>query len=65
MYTPPVIYQCARALTREMLRSDANEKLGWTYDATVAEMVQAANKVGDEIDPDTIIVRIVVEGRAL
>lgn len=65
MYTPPVIYQCARVLTREFIHRAKGDALAWTYDATVAEMVSAANNVGDEIDPDTIIVKIVVEGRAV
>lgn len=65
MYTPPVIYQCARALSRESIHQAKGDALAWTYDATVAEMLHAANNVGDEIDPDTIVVKIVVEGRAV
>ena len=65
MYTPPKILSCTRALSSETVDRAKTDVLAWTYDATLREVVQAAVNSGEILDPDTIIVKITVEARAL
>jgi len=67
MYQPPTIYSGEKQISLDVLKQTHAPLviLGQLQQEALEEVVRGANEAGDYLDPNSVIVRIVVAGRAL
>jgi hypothetical protein len=61
----PHVYGGTRSLSADAVKASEGEALKWAYDTALKELTLAADNTGDMLDPNTVVVTLVVEAMSL
>lgn len=65
MYVPPTIYGSTRVLSGDQLKRMQVDGLAMAHQQALEEVVAGANAAGDMLDPNSVLIKVTVEARAL